>query len=281
MKTCTCCKEIKCKSEFNKNKTKKDGLADHCKVCRSNAKKQYRLENPTYFSHKAKVYRENNKEKVNTAAKKRYYTNHETTLKNKNKYQKTYRVNNPDNGKKYYADNRVAILESQKTYRVNNPALVKLRIKKWHDKNIDRMKEYNKKWVKENLEKVKAIQRNYRLKNPDNSRVANHRRRALILKCGGVFTSKDIQILLLDQQGECVYCKKTLLVKGKVEYHIDHYLPLFLGGSNDPANLQLLCPNCNLSKSAKHPEEYERLIGYTCVSNTDVSLLKENAVNEL
>ena len=32
--------------------------------------------------------------------------------------------------------------------------------------------------------------------------------------------------------------------------------PLALGGSNDKANLQLLCPTCNAKKSAKHPIDF-------------------------
>lgn len=35
MKTCTKCKEIKCDTEFHKNKRTADGLADYCKPCKS------------------------------------------------------------------------------------------------------------------------------------------------------------------------------------------------------------------------------------------------------
>ena len=44
-------------------------------------------------------------------------------------------------------------------------------------------------------------------------------------------------------------------------YHVDHIQPLALGGSNDKANLQLLCPTCNLRKSAKHPVDFMRETG--------------------
>ena len=49
---------------------------------------------------------------------------------------------------------------------------------------------------------------------------------------------------------------------GKGKYHVDHRMPLSLGGSNYPDNLQLLCPTCNLSKSATHPDIYEKQINH-------------------
>lgn len=52
----------------------------------------------------------------------------------------------------------------------------------------------------------------------------------------------------------CQHCGKDLSssfrrVSSK-EIHYDHIIPLKLGGSNDPTNVQLLCDNCNLSKNA-------------------------------
>jgi hypothetical protein len=38
-------------------------------------------------------------------------------------------------------------------------------------------------------------------------------------------------------------------------YDIDHIQPLFLGGSNDPANLQALCPSCHRVKTIAEQKE--------------------------
>lgn len=52
-------------------------------------------------------------------------------------------------------------------------------------------------------------------------------------------------------QGRCVLCQCDLtgLLSTDQRIHYDHIVPLNLMGTNDPCNLQLLCEDCNLSKS--------------------------------
>jgi 5-methylcytosine-specific restriction endonuclease McrA len=63
-------------------------------------------------------------------------------------------------------------------------------------------------------------------------------------------------------RGRCASCLKDLsgIIATGGEAHYDHIVPRALGGCNDPANFQLLCSNCNLTKgdeiraaSAYHP----------------------------
>lgn len=49
----------------------------------------------------------------------------------------------------------------------------------------------------------------------------------------------------------CLYCLEPL-----VEVHLDHFLPLVLGGAHAQGNLVPCCPGCNLSKGAKHPTQW-------------------------
>ncbi|MCK8788014.1 HNH endonuclease, partial [Roseomonas sp. NAR14] len=51
---------------------------------------------------------------------------------------------------------------------------------------------------------------------------------------------------------------------GSATPHVDHYVPLALGGSNDRSNLRLLHAACNLSKGARHPIEHGRSLGLLC-----------------
>lgn len=70
----------------------------------------------------------------------------------------------------------------------------------------------------------------------------------------GTFNRQDIVRILGMQKGKCAECSTTL--GGK--YHIDHIMPIALGGANWPKNLQCLCAPCNLKKSAKHPLDWAR-----------------------
>jgi 5-methylcytosine-specific restriction endonuclease McrA len=56
------------------------------------------------------------------------------------------------------------------------------------------------------------------------------------------------------QKSKCACCGKSL----KHSYHLDHIMPIALGGTNTDDNVQLLTPSCNLRKSAKHPDDWAR-----------------------
>lgn len=71
----------------------------------------------------------------------------------------------------------------------------------------------------------------------------------------GHYEKKDIEKLESNQKGKCVNCHVKL---NRTGYHVDHIFPIFLGGSNWPSNLQLLCPSCNCKKNAKHPLEWAK-----------------------
>lgn len=78
---------------------------------------------------------------------------------------------------------------------------------------------------------------------------------------GGRHTASDVASLFESQRGVCAGCDVVLVQHGKGKMHVDHIMPVKLGGSNWPENLQLLCPLCNTSKGAQHPDDWARRIG--------------------
>jgi 5-methylcytosine-specific restriction endonuclease McrA len=64
----------------------------------------------------------------------------------------------------------------------------------------------------------------------------------------GRFTAEDVRKLYIAQSARCVSCTRHLAITG---YHVDHIISIAKGGLNVVANLQLLCPLCNLRKGKK------------------------------
>ena len=77
------------------------------------------------------------------------------------------------------------------------------------------------------------------------------------IRTRGSHTPADLADILRAQRGKCAYCRQKI---GK-RRHVDHIMPLALGGTNDRGNLQLLCPSCNRTKSATHPIVHAQRMG--------------------
>ena len=142
-----------------------------------------------------------------------------------------------------------------------------------------RKKEVNKRRIKNRMSRIKTNPVKYaeykkkqnkkkavRIKNNpvlrEKKRIAHRthciNRRARKKGNGGAHTVSDIQFLLAQQKEKCVCCRKSI----KKQYHIDHIIPIALGGGSEKENLQLLCPACNRQKCAKHPVEFMQEQGF-------------------
>lgn len=87
------------------------------------------------------------------------------------------------------------------------------------------------------------------------------RRRGRKIAAGGDFTAEDVRSMLVKQKGKCLICLARF---GKKTPHVDHYVPLARGGTNDPSNLRLLCRKCNMAKHALDPIDFGRQNGLLC-----------------
>ncbi len=59
------------------------------------------------------------------------------------------------------------------------------------------------------------------------------------------------QSLMIRERGKCSNCGTELQEDPVSRVHVDHIIPLAVGGFNDIVNLQLLCERCNLAKNKK------------------------------
>ena len=142
----------------------------------------------------------------------------------------------------------------------------------WKAANADKLRESNRKSRERNKAKYKPKQREYWIKNKEKltdrwkkyyrdrheyhlerSRIKGHARRAQINGSGGTHTPADLKSILIAQGHKCANCGADLR---KVEKHVDHIMPLYLGGSNDKKNIQYLCATCNYRKGHKDPIDF-------------------------
>lgn len=133
---------------------------------------------------------------------------------------------------------------------------------RWHSIPLEERKERKRKWYDANREKAIAYTAQWERDNPEQAKaikeIVSHRRRTRIRKSDGSFTQADLKAILSAQSHKCAYCRIDLR---KAKRHLDHIMPLVLGGSNDKTNLQYLCAGCNLSKGAKHPIAFAQELG--------------------
>lgn len=204
---------------------------------------------------RAKARQTNRKEEVQLQAKKYYERNKEEILART---------------RDYAAKNAEKISKSRKEYRDRNLEEVKKKKREYHNrlKNDseyrERRKKYREQYEKKNKETLKEKRRlqnkrdrakrrednkRHRKENPELHRTYRQNRRARIEKADGHHTSADIKNILQSQNFKCEGCEVDL----DKNYHVDHVMPVYLGGSNWPGNLQILCPSCNTSKGRKHP----------------------------
>lgn len=142
----------------------------------------------------------------------------------------------------------------------------------WYERNKDKANSAAEAWKKENKEKVIEIQRRWQegnreltraknakwaSQNADRYRAYNHNRRQKIRDTGSL-SGNIKEVLNKKQKGKCACCGISL----NGDYHLDHIVPLSLGGKNVDSNIQLLHSKCNLKKSNKHPVEFMQAMGF-------------------
>lgn len=148
-----------------------------------------------------------------------------------------------------------SIRASRRRWHLANLARELEASKRWKKDNPKKIKEQKQRWKKENTERVKEMERKWKAANLDKRRVYEAKRRAKIKV--GLVSPNIIKVLWLKQAGRCAntLCSADLSL---TVYHLDHKMPLALGGAHEDDNFQLLCVDCNQSKGAKHPDDWAK-----------------------
>lgn len=223
-KRCSKCGEIKSREAFSRDADKRDGLSTRCKPCRSAENAEWRAKNQDKTKALNAEWRSKNIE-----------------------YSAKYRAANVDRQRMYDArrikENPDRERERFAKYRAENPEKVRETLARYRDANREKLRERGEK---------------YRLNNLDKRRIYSHNRRARVRANEGKLSTGLSAKLFKLQRGKCACCGKPL----GSNYHLDHIMPIALGGKNEDSNIQLLRNTCNQQKHAKHPVEFMQQRGF-------------------
>jgi 5-methylcytosine-specific restriction endonuclease McrA len=145
----------------------------------------------------------------------------------------------------------------QAAYYQSNREKLDARSDAWRKANPEKVRARKAKWNKSNFEEVKVRRSAWNNANPEALRIYGHNKRAGQRENGGKLSKGLPEKLLTLQRGKCACCKIKL-----DKYHLDHMMPLALGGANSDENIQLLCPPCNMQKHTKHPIDFMQQRGF-------------------
>jgi len=204
--------------------------------------------NPERAKARAAAWRKANAERIKAV----YAAWLEANREERRAYRKAYYERNSEAVKKaavaWYKENTARHKTVCDAYRIANRERINMWVSAWREKNsgarLKYEREYRERRMAENPEAIKEMWKRH-----------VHNRRARNRAAGGKLTKGITAALLFFQCDKCAACKKDLRETG---YHLDHIIPISRGGKNDDANVQLLCPKCNMRKSAKPPEVFMR-----------------------
>lgn len=242
-KKCTRCGESKQPAEFGIDKRAKDLLRSSCKACARLGYATYTSANADKVKADKAAWRAANADKVRALSAAWYAENSERAKANA----AAYKSANPDKVK-----------ACNSAWRKANPEKVKAYSATWSAANREKERAKSAAWAKANKNRMKATAAAWKKANPDAARIRRKNRRARILGSGGALSKGLSAKLFKLQKGLCPCCAQPL----GDDYHLDHIMPVALGGSNTDGNIQLLRATCNLQKNAKHPVDFMRQRGF-------------------
>jgi len=158
----------------------------------------------------------------------------------------------------YRAANAERAKAASAAYYAANTEKMKATSVAWRANNKERMKATIATWHAANPESRRASKAVYRAANLDKWRTYRQNRRAKELENGGNLSQGLAERLFKLQKGKCICCNQPL----GDDFHLDHIMPLSLGGTNTDDNIQLLREQCNKQKHAKHPIDFMQKRGY-------------------
>lgn len=167
-------------------------------------------------------------------------------------YRETNREQRNEASRRYYETHREEAAERDRRRYEEDPARRREWNRCYREAHVEEDRQRSRAWRLAHLEERAESGRLWREDHAVEIAARNRTRRALKRNAIGTHTAADVRAQHKRQKGRCYWCGG----KAGRRYHVDHVVPLSLGGSNGPENIVVSCPFCNLSKHAKHPMDF-------------------------
>lgn len=242
---------------------KKCGASDrylngNCKLCARDSQIKWRMENPEKVKAYNTEWREKNPEKVRAYRTEWCEKNPEKARAGKTEWREKNRDKIKQHSDAYCAANKDKLKAAGAAYYAANKEKCKAACAKYYFGNLEKCKKVRAVYREENKDLVNAMVAAWGKANPLALRSYSINRKRRVLVNGGKLSKGLTAKLLKIQKGMCACCKLPL----EDNFHLDHIMPIFLGGANIDGNIQLLCPPCNMSKGKKHPVDFMQSRGF-------------------
>lgn len=144
-------------------------------------------------------------------------------------------------------------------------------------KDPEKHKAWWRKYYQEHKEEIKKNAKEYRLKNKDRVAIwsrdyrntpkgravsiySNKKRKYKINQSKDQSAIEKIAFIR-SRKSRCFWCGKKINGNNPKECHIEHIMPLNRGGSHSSGNIVASCPECNLKKKDKKPDDFIKELG--------------------
>jgi 5-methylcytosine-specific restriction endonuclease McrA len=158
----------------------------------------------------------------------------------------------------YIARNKAKVRAKNNVWKANNKERVDAKVAEYLANNKERIRQKAAEYHIANKALLNERSAAWRKANPEKCRIQAHDRRARVKGVGGALSKDIYERLFKLQKGKCACCGTPLGKDG----HLDHIMPISMGGKNEDANVQLLTQRCNNQKHAKHPVDFMREKGF-------------------
>lgn len=174
-------------------------------------------------------------------------------LEDNKAYRDAHVTENRLRSQQYHAANRETINAKRRQYRKDNKQIINARRRAGYSIERDRRLNSGRRTYQKYRENYRKRRRDYAMSHRQQYLVRGAMRRALELNAPGTYTLQDVERQYRRQKGKCYYCHNRV---NWGKHHVEHIVPLSRGGSNDPSNLVISCPTCNLKKHNKMLHEW-------------------------